>query len=137
MKKIIFFFALLLTSVSLFAQREKPAVIRIAAEVKDGQNTIIIPGENASIRFVKRGDRIFDVVISAIEGGSLRLEQREDDGELQSPYGEPMEDACFGIPQSEPVAVAFMKLTDIKGNIVEILIRHEATLTCRKASGRD
>lgn len=127
MKKVIFSFALLLTSVSLFAQRETPAVIEVAAEVTDGQNTIRIPEERARIQFTKRGDRIFNVVLSTDDGGVLRLEQSEDEGGI-----------CFSNPENQESAVCFYEITNIPGDsstLIKGKVIKRAILTCRKAGG--
>lgn len=125
MKKVIFSFALLLTSVSLFAQRESSAVIEVTAEVTDGQNTIRIPEEGARIQFTKRGDRIFNVILSTDNGGVLRLEQSEDEG-----------GSCFSNPENQESAVCFSEITNIPGDggaLIKGKVLKRAILTCRKA----
>lgn len=141
MKKVMFIACLFLVTYSgkLFAQDRAQAVTEISSlKLTDGKNTVPVPNDKGSLQFVKRGDGFSDVVYVDGAGKTTRLVAKpaSTNGAIPSPCKFPIPDACFGLPNSQEIAMCFCKSTNISSEEYTVTLRR-AILTVRKASGKE
>jgi hypothetical protein len=137
MEKLSFILSLSLAACAgeAVAQNRTQSVIEInALKLTDGKNTVQVPNDKATIEFVKRGDRFTDVVLIDVHGHATRLAAKpaSTNGMPPSSCKFPIPDACFGIPDSQEVAMCFCKPTNLSAGEYTMTIKR-AILTCRKA----
>ena len=85
--------------------------------LKEGTNTVPVPGGKGTIQLVKRGDKFSNVVYTDAAGKAIRLAPQNGSNENlpkpDCPYKIP--DACFGAPTLN-VAMCMCRPTNVAGS---------------------
>lgn len=141
MKKVCFVFAMLVfTTGSLMAQG-KVTTQDFPMKLSDGKNTVRVPNDQGSISFVKRGDRISDVVYTDAAGKATRLAPTKPGtgGAPNTSCKYPLPDACYSIPNNQSVGMCICRPTDIKSDdyVVSIGLLLPAVQKVRDAATRN
>lgn len=117
MKKIflavaIFAFAMVSRTNAQAVQMED--VMITSLKLTDGSNTVRVPNGKGTIKFVKRGDKLSDVVFIDAAGKSTRLTPVKPgtNGAPQPSCKFPIPDACFGTPNKN-IGMCMCKPTDL------------------------
>lgn len=140
MKKLTLIVTLLsVTMVTGLRAQTANAVTEISSiQLNDGKNTVRMPDGSGSFQFVKRGDKISDLVFTGSNGKTIRLVAIPGNtgGKLPTPCKYPLPDACFGIPNSAEVAMCFCKPGDKTAQEKEYnMVVKQAILFRRKSGG--
>jgi hypothetical protein len=105
----------------------------------DGSNTVRVPNGRGVIKFVKRGDKISDVVFIDAAGKQTRLAPVKPgtNGAPQPSCKFPIPDACFGTPNKN-IGMCMCKPTDLSsgGGEVNIGLLLPAVQKVRDAAAR-
>jgi hypothetical protein len=127
MKKILLavaVFAFAMVSRTNAQQIELENVMISNVKPTDGSNSVRVPNGKGTIKFVKRGDKISDVVFIDAAGKSTRLSPVKPgtNGAPQPSCKFPIPDACFGTADKN-IGMCMCKPTDLSsGNNTEVTI---------------
>lgn len=122
MKKTFFITAifLLVFAAGAFAQAApagrndaggKATIKELTVKLTDGNNSITVPEGKGTIKFVKRGDKITDVVYTDAAGKSSRMQSSNISG--AKPCKCPIPDACYSIPNNQSIGMCICKACDL------------------------
>lgn len=133
MKKTLFITAMFILAFAInsFAQsapvnRSEAGVAKtelkeLTLKLAEGNNTINIPDGRGTIKFVKRGDKISDVVYTDAAGKSTRMQSGTVPG--PKPCKCPIPDACYSIPNNQSIGMCICKACDLtSGNHIVTLL---------------
>lgn len=98
-------------------------VLISSVKPKEGSNTVPVPNGRGTIRFVKRGDKISDVVFTDAAGKATRLNpvQPGTNGAPQPSCKFPIPDACFGTADKN-IGMCMCKPTNLSSGNEEVNI---------------
>ncbi|MBO9566138.1 MAG: hypothetical protein J7621_25415 [Niastella sp.] len=141
MKKVCFVFAMLVFATGSLMAQGKVSTQDFHMKLSDGKNTVRVPNDQGSISFVKRGDRISDVVYTDAAGKTIRLAPTKPGtgGAPNTPCKYPLPDACYSIPNNQSVGMCICRPTDIKSDdyVVSIGLLLPAVQKVRDAATRN
>lgn len=89
----------------------KTTIKEFTVKLTDGNNSIAVPDGKGTIKFVKRGDKITDVVYTDAAGKSSRMQSSTIPG--AKPCKCPIPDACYSIPNNQSIGMCICKACDL------------------------
>ncbi len=118
MKKVSLVVAMLVFVAGGLMAQGKVSLNDFHLKLTDGKNTVKVQNENGTISFMKRGDKITDVVYTDAAGKTTRMEPTKPgtNGAPNTSCKYPLPDACYSIPNNQSVGMCICRPTDIKSD---------------------